>query len=145
MTGAEILDSEILAEALHAQSVLGTAAQVEILVKRFPSSRYIQQMQIRHRYGPFGKIISLTPEGTVLRFKAAKLILFLCMQTRKGDMRKKYFIEFLDNFESDEICIQVFQRFECPTLEKAEMEVRKILAKDERNPVRIIIEQHYED
>lgn len=69
-------DAEILAKAMAAQMQSGPAATIEVFLERLPCSRYVKQMRLRAKQGPWGQIIALTPDGTTVRFEVSKLMTF---------------------------------------------------------------------
>ena len=88
-------DSEILAKAISAQEQGGPSACVEILLKQSPTNQYVKQMKVSKRRGPWGRIVALTAEGTIVSFEAHRLIEFFRLETiraqrlRLSQMRKE--------------------------------------------------------
>jgi hypothetical protein len=90
MTFSQLTDSQILDKALEAQAQNGPDSLVEVLVPRLPErGRYTKQMCLRPKQGPRGRVVALTPEGTLVEFQAGKLISFLAVVATTAAPTKK--------------------------------------------------------
>jgi hypothetical protein len=70
-------EAEILHQALEAQAAHGTEARVEVFIPRLPLRADVKNLRIRPSQGPWGRIVALTADGSIVSFEAVKLILFL--------------------------------------------------------------------